>query len=346
MTEPTTSKTISKTPPGRHKAKQYKEATRALCDAERIVLAGHVNPDGDTLGCILALAHVLRAIGKEVTLLSADGVPDIYRWLPGAEWVQAGTERRDFDLAVICDAGTLERVGSSVRPVMESAPCLIDIDHHVADGPFGQIRILDATAAATAELIWKLIRTLQTAVGRPLATKAVAECLMTGLITDTGSFRFLNVTPATFELAARLERLGALPAPIAELVFENRSYASVKLLGRALDSIQISPDGRVAWAHVTAQDLADLHATDAETEGIVNHVRAIVGVEVGILFREIPDKKVRVSLRARDGADVNKVANVFGGGGHKLAAGCSVEPPLADVELSVVAETLRQLSSL
>jgi phosphoesterase RecJ-like protein len=310
------------------------------------VLAGHVNPDGDTLGCVLALAHVLKGLGKEVTPLSADGVPEIYRWLPGVEWVQTGTDRRDFDLAVVCDAGALERVGSSLRPIMEAAPCLIDIDHHVADGPFGQIRILDATAAATAELIWKLIRTLQTATGRSLATRAVAECLMTGLITDTGSFRFMNVTPHTFELAARLERLGALPAPIAELVFENRSYASVKLLGRALDSIRLTPDGRVAWAHVTAQDFADLHAIDAETEGIVNHVRAISGVQVGILFREAPGTKVRVSLRARDGADVNRIANAFGGGGHKLAAGCSVEPPLANVEQLVVAETVRQLNGI
>jgi phosphoesterase RecJ-like protein len=328
-----------------NKSKQYKAAMQALCGAQRIALAGHVNPDGDTLGCILALAHVLKGMDKDVTVLSVDGVPDIYLWLPGAEWVQTGTERRDFEVAVVCDAGTLERIGSSLRPVMESAPCLIDIDHHVADGPFGQIRILDATAAATAELIWKLIRTMQRACGKPLATKAVAECLMTGLITDTGSFRFMNVTPQTFELAARLERLGALPAPIAELVFENRTYASVKLLGRALDSLQVSPDGQVAWAHVTAQDFADLDAIDAETEGIVNHVRAINGVQVGILFREVPGKKVRVSMRARDGADVNKVAHVFGGGGHKLAAGCSIEPPLADVERVVVAETLRQLSS-
>jgi phosphoesterase RecJ-like protein len=326
-------------------SKQIKEAVRALCGAQRIVLAGHVNPDGDTLGCILALAHVLKELGKEVDVLSADGVPDIYRWMPGAPWVQTETERRDYEVGVVCDAGALDRVGSSVRTVMEAVPCLIDIDHHVADGPFGHIQILDATAAATAELIWQVLRVLQTATGRPLATRPVAICLMTGLITDTGSFRFMNVTPSTFELAARLERLGALPAPIAELVFETRTYASVKLLGRALASLQVTPDGRVAWGHVTAQDFADLDAVDAETEGIVNHMRAVTGVQVGILFREVPGKKVRVSLRARDGSDVNKIAHVFGGGGHKLAAGCSLEPPLADVEEIVVGETVRQLNA-
>ena len=315
----------------------------ALRTAQRIVVASHVNPDGDTLGCVLALTHALRALGKEVLPLSADGVPDILAWLPGAEWVETGTERRDFDLAVVCDAGALERVGKHVRPVIEAAPQVIDIDHHVADGPFGDIRVLDSRAAATAELVWEVIKALSKAVGRDLATREVAECLLTGIVTDTGSFRFLNVTPRTFRLAAQLQELGVSPAPIAERVFENRSLASQKLLGRALDSLQVSPDGRVAWAHVTAQDFQDLEATDAETEGIVNHVRAVTGVQVGILFREIPGQKVRLSLRARDGADVNKIANVFGGGGHKLAAGCSLAPPLATAEQTVVAETLRQL---
>jgi phosphoesterase RecJ-like protein len=324
--------------------KQYKKAVGAICAAEKIVLASHVNPDGDTLGCILALTHALRSLGKDVTPLSVDGVPDIYDWIPGAEWVQTGTERRDFDLAIVCDAGALDRVGRSVLPAIECAPRLMDIDHHIADGVFGDIQILDATAAATAELVWALIRALSVAAGRALAGKEVAECLMTGLITDTGSFRFLNVTPNTFQLAATLQRLGASPAPIAELVFENRSFASLKLLGRALDSLQTTANGRVAWARLTAQDFEDLNASDAETEGIVSQVRAVRGVQIGILFREIRGHKVRISLRARDGADVNKIANVFGGGGHRLAAGCSVEPPLAEVERMVVAEAVRQLN--
>ncbi len=325
--------------------KQIKEAVVALCEAQRVVLAGHINPDGDTLGCILAVAHVLRELGKDVTVLSADGVPDTLGWLPGAHWVETETARRDFDVAVVCDAGALDRVGKTVRPAIESAALIIDIDHHVADGPFGDVQILDATAAATAELIWQLVRAMSVVAERDLATRDVAVCLMTGLVTDTGSFRFLNVTPRTFELAARLQRLGAAPAPIAEETFENRSYASIKLLGRALESLRVSSDGRVAWAHVTAQDFQDLGASDAETEGIVNHVRAIKGVEVGILFREIPERKVRISLRAREGSDVNKIANAFGGGGHRLAAGCALEPPLDAVERVVLAEACRQTGS-
>ena len=171
-----------------------------------------VNPDGDALGCVLAVAHLLDALGKDVTPLMVDGVPDIYNWLPGANRVQTQTTRQDFELAIVCDAGALERVGKSIRPIIEAAPIVIDIDHHVADGPFGDILVLDATAAATAELVWELLLGLATQAGRDLATPQIADCLMTGIITDTGSFRYLNVTPHTFELSARLQRRGAVPA--------------------------------------------------------------------------------------------------------------------------------------
>ncbi|HLJ56018.1 MAG TPA: bifunctional oligoribonuclease/PAP phosphatase NrnA [Chthonomonadaceae bacterium] len=323
----------------------YREAVDAVCAAESVVIASHVNPDGDSLGCTLGLAHALRALNKDLVAISTDGVPDIYRFLPGAEWIQTSTERRDFDLAIVVDAGALERAGRSQREMLLSAPTLLNIDHHVGDAPFGDIRIVDPEAAATAELIYGLVRALGSRFGRDLMTGAIADCLMTGVITDTGSFRFMNVTPQTFWLAARLQRLGAMPAEIAELVFENRSFASLKLLGCALESLQTTPDGRVAWAVVTAADYARFGAQDAETEGIVNHVRAVRGAAIGVLFREVPGGKVRISLRAREGADVNRIANVFGGGGHRLAAGCSIEPPLGDAVDRVVAECARQLGT-
>lgn len=320
------------------------EAVDAIVCSQRIVVTSHLNPDGDALGSVLAITHILHSLGKEVLPLMVDGVPDIYRWMPGAELVQTQTDRRDFDLAIVCDAGTLERIGRSIIPVITATPKVVDIDHHVADGPFGDIRILDATAAATAELVWELLQALQATTTQPLATSDIANCLMTGIITDTGSFRYLNVTPRTFELSAQLQRLGASPSVISEQVFENRSYASVKLLGRALDALQVTSDGQVAWTRVTTQDFIDLNGTDADTEGIVALVRAVHGAQIGILFREVPGKKVRISLRARDGADVNKIANAFGGGGHKLAAGCSLDPPLETVMQQVVAEAVRQLA--
>ena len=210
---------------------------------------------------------------------------------------------------------------------------VIDIDHHVADGPFGDIRILDATAAATAELVWKLLAGLAGAADRDLATREIANCLMTGLITDTGSFRFLNVTPRTFELAARTAATGRdarLPSPNWCLKTSVRQHQDCWAApwNRCRSRRMAGSPGRTSPRRISP----NLAPTDADTEGIVNHVRAIRGAQIGILFREVPGKKIRISLRARDGADVNKIANVFGGGGHKLAAGCSLDPPLADVE--------------
>ncbi len=324
---------------------QFHKAVKELLAAQSILITSHVNPDGDALGSSLALAHALIKLGKDVDLVLADGVPEIYRWMPGAKIVKTTTIKRGFDLAVVCDAGVLLRVGKSVVPIVESARTIIDIDHHVADGPFGDIRVLDATASATAELMWVLLQRLSAAANVELVDRDIALCLMTGLVTDTGSFRFPNVTPFSFELAAQLQKLGAAPAPICELVFETRSFASLKMLGTALHSLQVSADGRVSWAQLIAKDFDKFGATDADSEGIVNHVRAVKDVMVAILFREIPGKQIRISLRAREGADVNKIANAFGGGGHRLAAGCSVEMTPDEAARTVVAEALRQLDA-
>jgi len=314
------------------------QAASQLRQARRVVLATHVNPDGDTLGSALALAHALRASGSEAVVLSQDGVPDIYTWLPGAGTVLTQTESRDFDLGVVCDTGTLARVGSRVRPAIEAARRSLCVDHHVAEGDFGDIRLVDSTSASTGEIVWHLLRSMGAHLDR-----AIADCLLCAIVTDTGSFKYPNTTPATLRIAADLVERGADPAAINELVFENRSLASLKLLGRALDSLQVSHDGQIAWAHVRARDYEELGASDEETEGIVGHVRAVRGARVGLLFREIPGRKIRVSLRSREGYDVNAVAQKFGGGGHRLAAGCSLDPPLEEAERLLLAEAARHL---
>jgi phosphoesterase RecJ-like protein len=321
----------------------YREAVEAICSAKRIMLAAHVNPDGDTLGCVLALTHALRMLGKDVMPFSAHGVPDIYDWMPGIELLQTTSDRRDFDLAIICDAGALNRIGSDVQLVAVSAPSMINIDHHLSDSPFGDVQIVDARAAATAELVYHLLRSLQAACHKQLLTKDAAVCLMTGIITDTGSFRFLNVTPHTFALAAHLQRLGADPAPIAEQVFENRSYAALQLLGLAITGMKVSADGQIAWAAISYDDFQRIGAVDADTEGIVSNIRSIKGVQLGMLFREVKPGSVRVSLRSREGCDVTRIARVFGGGGHKLASGCSLNESLSEAVSTVVAEAVRQV---
>jgi phosphoesterase RecJ-like protein len=319
-------------------------AAAAMMNAKRIALFAHISPDGDTLGCVLALRNALTQVGKEVVPLAADGVPPNLSWLPGAELIQQYTERRDFDLAIVCDAGALNRVGTSLLPVVASAPLLIDIDHHVVLGDtFGDIQVLDSRAAATAELIWKQIRALEHVAQKSLMNSDIAECLLTGIITDTGSFMFPNVRPETLHIASHLQKQGAVPAKICERVYTNHTFASQKLLARALATLHRTEDGKVAWAFVRATDFEELNATDSDSDGIVNHVRNIQGVAIGLLFREIAGKKIRVNLRGREGVAVNEVAAKFGGGGHRLAAGCSIDPPLENALELIIAEAVRHL---
>lgn len=293
------------------------------------MITGHVTPDGDSLGCVLALTHALRAIGKEVTPLSVDGVPEIYRWLPGADQLAADAEG-PFDLAILCDAATPDRVGDVGRLARSAADTVV-IDHHASESEFGRVRVVNPRAAATGEMVYSLLRHM-----RLPFTKDIADCLLCAIVTDTGSFRFMNVTAATFRVSAALMHYGACPACISELVFETRSLPSLKLLGRALDALQVTRDGRISWTVITAKDFAELGATDEDTEGIVTHVRAVRGTDVGVLLRELPDGKVRVSLRSRRDTDVSVIAERFGGGGHVAAAGCTLETSLNEAVTSIL----------
>lgn len=312
-------------------------AAEAIREAQSLVLACHVNPDGDALGSMLGLALALAPLGKTLTLLSQDGVPDILRFLPQSSTVQQTTDVPSFDLAVVLDSGELSRVGDRVQVLIGRARRVIDIDHHVLAGAFGDVRVLDSQAASTSEIVFALVR----AMGLPV-TPDVATCLFTGVITDTGSFRFQNVTPNTFRVAADLLEAGAPPAHVSENVFENRTFAATRLLGQALSALSQTPDGRIVWAHISAQDFTTLGATDEDTEGVVNYVRGVRGAEAGVLFREMAavgdaPPKIRISLRSREGVNVALVAQQFGGGGHRMAAGCTLSLPLAEAETTIVA---------
>ena len=286
-----------------------------------------------------ASALALIPLGKEIVCLSEDGVPEILKFLPGAELIRQMTDLPVFDLALVVDSGDLPRVGKTVQPLIGRAKQVVDIDHHAATGAFGDIRVLDARAASTAEIVYALLLALQTPI-----TPEIATCLFTGIITDTGSFRFQNVTPNTLQVAAALLEAGAPPAFISENVFENRTFAATRLLGHALSSLRQSPDGKIIWAHITAKDFAELGATDQDTEGIVSYVRGVRDAEVGLLFREMAQGGIRVSLRARETVNVAEVAETFGGGGHRMASGCTVNLPLAEAELAVVEVVLKAQS--
>jgi phosphoesterase RecJ-like protein len=311
--------------------RRLEKVAQVLWEARRVVLAAHLNPDGDTLGCVLALQCALEEMGKQVVALSSDGVPQIYRFLPGSEKIQTSTEQRGFDVAVVCDTGSPDRLGKAKDAVF-SARVVVNIDHHVTEGTFGDLRVQQPQAAATAEIVYRLLKVMEVTI-----TPGIATCLLTGIITDTGLYRYLNVSPTTFRVSAALMEAGASPAQIAEQVFERRSFASLRLLGRALEHIHQEEGGRLVWSYLSHADFTELGATDEETEGIITQLRAVRDSVLLALLREVKPGRVRVSVRSRDEQlDMAKFAERFGGGGHRLAAGFWVDGSIEQAKDAVI----------
>ena len=316
-----------------------KEAWARLSMCSSFALACHQRPDGDTLGSALALAHVLRQQGKDVIVLSEDGVPENYEFIPESETILAGTDRRDFNCGIIVDSEAIKRVGN-VAEAITSARLTVCVDHHIPEESFGEIRIVNHKASSTAEVIVDFLDANDISLDTTAATQ-----LMTGLVADTGAFRFSNTTARTLRIAARLADAGADPATIAHEVYNNRPLKAAKLLGRALESLDMDKEGRVVWATITQKDLSDLGASDADTDSIVNQVGAVKGPKVALLLRETEPDSIRISLRSKGDVDVNRIARVFGGGGHIAASGCTINAPIDEARKRIVAEVLKWMES-
>jgi phosphoesterase RecJ-like protein len=256
---------------------------RALRSARRVLVANHESPDGDCLGGSLALRLGLQRLGKEVVVASTDGVPVVYRFLPGWEEV---TDRPEglgsFDVAVAVECGDLERAGRFAA-VLSSTPVLVNLDHHRDNTGYGHLVWREPEAASVCEMVYDLLVELGVAVDEPVAT-----CLMTGLVTDTGSFRYSSVRPQTFQLAAELVRRGARPDTVYERVYESRPVGAVRLMGLALSRLQLSADGQVAWTTVDEAMLAEAQARWEDTDNIVEALRSIAGVRLALLFKVEP----------------------------------------------------------
>ncbi|MCX6345670.1 MAG: bifunctional oligoribonuclease/PAP phosphatase NrnA [Armatimonadetes bacterium] len=316
-----------------------KQAWQRLLEYGSFVLACHVRPDGDTLGSALAVAHVLRKLGKDVVVICEDIVPDNYMFMPDAETILTSTDRRDFEVGMLVDSEATKRVGSAAA-ALESAAVNVCIDHHVPNGEYGDIRAVDPGASATAVVIYELFEANNVEIDQEAATQ-----LMAALVADTGGFRFGNTNTRAFEIAAKLTALGADPSTIYRSIFESKPIKAALLLGRALNSLEMDDHERVIWSGITQRDLTELGSTDADTDSIVNQIGAVKGPQVAILFRETRPGSIRISLRSRGGYDVDRVARVFGGGGHKAAAGCTVHASLEEAEKMVVAEVLKWMES-
>ncbi|MBP2017660.1 phosphoesterase RecJ-like protein [Symbiobacterium terraclitae] len=308
-------------------------ASRMIRDAQRILFFMHVQPDGDSIGSTLGMIRALRQMGKEAVMVGVDPIPPMYHFLPGwdsyrVEWQDVDGE---WDLSCFLDCGDLERVGDAL-PAVQRGRRTLNVDHHATNTAFAEFNYLDFSAAAVGELAYRILRE----IGAPIDPET-ALCLYTSLVTDTGGFRYDSTGPSTHRVAADLIELGARPYDVAQAIFETESLPRLALLARALQTLRLDGGGRVAWMVITREMLREAGAQEHDAEGVVNYARSVSGVEVGILFKETPDGRVRVSLRSRKTADVGAVAKGFGGGGHARAAGCTLYTGLDEAVGQVLA---------
>jgi phosphoesterase RecJ-like protein len=295
------------------------DVLREINERKRFVISSHARPDGDAVGSALALAEVLRHMGKRADVVMRDPVPVIYQPLPFAETViHAHTVEGQYDAAILleCDSVQRSRVEGLERYF------LINIDHHLSGRAFAQVNWIDPAACATAELIWRLARTAGVEI-----TPEIATCLYTAVLTDTGSFCYAGTNAGTFSLAQELVRCGADPVYIAHHVYFANPTSKMRLLGAALANLHREND--LAWMYCTREDFARSGALEEDAEGLVNYALAIGGVEVAVFLRELPNERFRVSLRSKGTLNVAAVAERFGGGGHQCASGFSIEGPLS-----------------
>ncbi len=301
---------------------------RQLTRSERVLVASHASPDGDAIGSLLAMGCALEAAGKTVVMYNESPIPAVYRFLPAIAAIQRRVPPDgSCDTAVVLDCGDLGRVGEAAAAI-NRIPFLISIDHHLTNKGFGDLQWVDPDACATAEIVYRLIG----ALGIPMNI-CMATALYTGILTDTGSFRFSNTNQAAFRICGEMVAAGVDPYQVAQQVYGTYSLGRIKLLNLALDSIEISGDGKVSFMTLTRAMLAETHTQAEDVDGLINYARRIQDVRLAVLIQERQNGPpgvgdplpYHVSLRSDGSLDVAAIAVAFGGGGHVSAAGFNAD---------------------
>ena len=312
--------------------------------AAKIVILGHVRPDGDAIGSQVALASCLRASGKDVTVINEDGCPNSLRFLPESETViLPPAEAVEADLCIALDTANRARLGASCLRATADIPTLINIDHHISNERYGDLVHVDAAAPATGQIIFELV------VGAGLElTPAARDCLFVAISTDTGGFRYPATTARTFEIGAELLRAGADAGRLSSLTYERYPFRRIELLRELLGALRMTSGERVASWSLDLQTKDDLKLQPDDSESLTDLIRAIDTVDVAVFFEELRGGTVRVSMRSKssEAAAVCQICSAFGGGGHSLAAGARVEGELDAVVEKVLAKIDQTLKSI
>lgn len=292
-------------------------AVEAIKRARSIVILCHKNPDGDAIGSLLALGIGLQSIGKDVFMVSPDGVPERYISLYGAGMIVRHLDRK-VDLAIAVDCSNKEILGSGFK-IFRRAKVGLEIDHHDFRRPFGDIQLVDPKAPAVGELIYKILNRLKVDI-----TKDIAEGLLTSIIIETDSFRLPNVDPYIFRICGEMVKKGVDFYKLVDIIFWSKTKQQVLLTGVCLSRTKFLMDGRIAWSIIRKKDFQRFGGRDEDIDPVADELRRIRDVKIVVLFREKGDNMLRVSLRSKDKINVASIAERYGGGGHFDVAGCEI----------------------
>jgi len=308
-------------------------AFRAFIDAhDDFLILSHIDPDGDALGSSLGLYWALRGVGKNAVVANESPVPANLRFLPGASGILLARDVKGPCRAVfVLDCSSIDRVGAAGLALVAPDARVACVDHHAGSDGFGNPRLVNVDASATAELIYEILEDY----GMPI-TPEMAATLYTGIASDTGAFRFRNTTPRVLRLAARLVERGADPSRTADSLYANKTPASLRVLGLALASLESRAEGKVSALTISRAMFDEAQAGPEDADGIVQYAQSVIGARVGVLLQETAPGEVRISFRSDGTVDVNLVAGRFGGGGHRNAAGARLKGDLLAVRESVL----------
>jgi phosphoesterase RecJ-like protein len=310
-----------------------------LQQCDNILIATHVNPDGDAIGSSLAIGFALEALGKRVTFYTESPIPAVYRFLPETDRMVDKIEvKNQFQTAIILDCGDIYRVGDAASTIQQ-IPTVINIDHHITNTKFGNYSLIDTSACATAEIVYRLIKKMKIPID-----KIIAISIYTGIMTDTGSFRFSNTNRNSFTICEEMVALGVNPYLVAQHVYGTYSLGRIKLLNRAIDSIEISKNGKLSVMTITKEMFDETNTKPDDVDGLINYAKRIEDVKVAALIFEQHrnsggedyPKTYHVSLRSDETVDVGAIAMFFGGGGHTNAAGFSIESTLTGLKSKIL----------
>lgn len=308
---------------------------------DSFLITSHINPEGDALGSQLAMANLLKCLGKDFVIFDNDKVPTHYRFLPEVNLIRhkIDTRKKKFDVAIVLDCPNLSRTGK-VKTAVKSAGYIINIDHHVSNEEFGDLNWVGKNMSSVGEMVYRLYKNLNCEI-----TKETALYLYISILTDTGSFNYSNTSSATHEIVSELLGHGIEPRDVSQSIYENKTLGEIKLLGRVLSGLKVAGGGRIAYMVVRKNLFKETKTKPVSCENFVNFGRSIKGIDVAVFFREeIKRKKIfHVSFRSTKKVDVNKIASFFGGGGHRSAAGCTLRGSVDEIKRKVLEKVENEL---